>query len=166
MAEQNMSEVIAKGVAEATKIAIQYMAEIQVQQIDSQHGPRLGGPALKQHTFNGKATDKYTEWKAFMLKVQHVIPFYNVQEGEKITIIKNWLGRRGLQFIDSLTQEEKCACETFEGLCSTFMEKFHQAFNETIKLLQFRKLCRLGGENTKAWMGRLRVAASECVTDN
>ena len=48
MAEQNMSHVIAKAVAEATKIAIQTMADIQVQQIDSQHGPRLGGPALKK----------------------------------------------------------------------------------------------------------------------
>ena len=67
-----------------------------------------------------------------------------------------------LQFIDSLTQEEKQAHETFEGLCSTFAEKFHPAFNETIKLLQFRKLCRLDGENAEAWMGRLRVAASKC----
>ena len=145
MAEQNMSEVIAKVVAEATKIAIQTMAEIQVQQMDSQCGPRLGGPALKQPTFNWEATDKYTEWKAFMLKVQNIIPSYNVQ-GEKTTIIKNWLGRRGVQFIDSLTQEEKWACKTFEALCSTFMEKFHPAFNETIKLLQFRKLGRLDGE--------------------
>ena len=92
MAEQNMSEPIAKAVAEATKIAIQTMADIQVQQINSQHGPRLGGPALQQPTFNWEATDKYTEWKAFMLKVQNVIPSYNTQEGEKITIIKNWLG--------------------------------------------------------------------------
>ena len=107
MAEQNMSKVIAKVVAEATKIAIQTMAEIHVQQIDSQHGPRLGGSTLKQPTFNWEATDKYTEWKAFMLKVQNVIPSYNVQEGEIMTIIKNWLGRRDLTFIDSLTQEEK-----------------------------------------------------------
>ena len=126
MAEQNMSNVIAKVVAEATKIAIQTMADIQVQQIDSQHGPRLGSPALKQPTFNWEATDKNTKWKAFTLEVQNVIPSYKVQEGEKITIIKNRLGRRGLQFIGSLTQEEKWACETFEGLCSTFVEKFHQ----------------------------------------
>ena len=162
MAELNMSEVIAKAVAEATKIAIQPMADIQVQQISSQHRPRLGSPALKQPTFNWKATDKYTESKAFMLEVQNVIPSYNIQEGEKITIIKNWIGRRGLQFIDSLTQEEKQGCETFEGLCSTFVKKFHPAFNETVKSLQFRKLCRLDGENAEAWMGGLRVAASKC----
>ena len=123
-----MSNVIGKAVAEATKIAIQTMADIRGQQIDSQHGPRLGSPALKQPTFNWEATDKYTEWKAFTLKVQNVISSYNVQEGEKITIIKNWLGRRGLQFIDSLTQEEKWACGMFEGLCNTFVEKFHLAF--------------------------------------
>ena len=40
--------------------------------------------------------------------------------------------------------------------------KFRLQFNETIKSLQFRKLCRNDGENVEEWMGRLRVAAIEC----
>ena len=46
MAEQIMSEVITKAVAEAT------MAEMQIQRITSASAPKLGGPALKQPNFN------------------------------------------------------------------------------------------------------------------
>ena len=40
--------------------------------------------------------------------------------------------------------------------------KFRPQFNETVKSLQFRKLCRNDGENVEEWMGRLRVAEIEC----
>ena len=60
MAEQVMNEIIAKAVAEATRIAIQTMAEMQAQRIPSTTGPKLGGPTLKQPNFNWEASDKYT----------------------------------------------------------------------------------------------------------
>ena len=51
MAEQLItSEAIAKAVAEATRIVIQTMAEMQVQRSESQWGPKLGDPALKTAT--------------------------------------------------------------------------------------------------------------------
>ena len=56
-----MSEAIAKAVAEVTRVVIQTMAESQVQRVLSTTGPNLGGPALKQPTFNWEATEKYTE---------------------------------------------------------------------------------------------------------
>ena len=40
--------------------------------------------------------------------------------------------------------------------------KFRPQFNETIKLLQFRKLCRFKGESAEEWMGRVCVAVAEC----
>ena len=40
--------------------------------------------------------------------------------------------------------------------------KFRPHFNETIKSLQFRKLCRFEGKSAEEWMGRLCVAAAEC----
>ena len=49
-----------------------------------------------------------------------------------------------------------------EGLFNMLTSKFLPQFNETIKSLQFRKLCRNDGENVEEWMGRLRVAAIEC----
>ena len=95
MAEQLvMSEAIAKAVAEASRIAIQTMAEMQAQRSESQWGPKLGSPVLKQPQFNWDAADKYTEWKAFILEVRNVLSIYNTQEQEKIAIVKNWLGRK------------------------------------------------------------------------
>ena len=83
---------------------------------------------------------------------------YNAQEQDKITMVKNWLGRKGLHYLESLTH----ACNTLQGLFNTLAMKFKPQFNETIKLLQFRKLYRLEGESTEEWMGRLQIAAVEC----
>ena len=84
------------------------------------------------------------------------------KEQEKIAMVKNWLGRKGLHYIESLTEAEKQACDTFQGLINSLAKKFRPQYNETIKSLQFRQLCRHDGENAKEWMGRLRVAAAEC----
>ena len=40
--------------------------------------------------------------------------------------------------------------------------KCRPQFNETIKSLQFRKLCRFKGKSAEEWMGRLHVAVVEC----
>ena len=61
---------------------------------------------------------------------------------DKITIVKNWLGRKGLHYIESITEVQKQACGTLQGLFDTPAARFWPQFNETIKSLQFRKLCR------------------------
>ena len=40
--------------------------------------------------------------------------------------------------------------------------KFRYLFNETIKLLQYRRLSRFEGESAGEWMGRLCEAVVEC----
>ena len=154
MAEQVMIEAIAKAVAEATRIAIQTMAEMQTQRITSASGPKLGSPTLKQPNFNWGAPEKYTEWEAFIPKVRNILSTYNAQETDKIEMVKNWLGRKGLHYIESLTEGEKEACSTLEGLFDTLAAKFRPQYNETIKLLQFRKLYRFEGESIDEWMGK------------
>ena len=79
-----------------------------------------------------------------------------------MAIVKNWLGRRGLQFIESLRQVETEKCITIEGLFKTLTNKFRPQFNEIMKALQFHKLSKQCGENPEEWMGRLRLAAIEC----
>ena len=116
MADQVMSEAITKAVAEATRLAIQTMAEMQTQRTLSTTGPKLGSPALKQPNFNREAADKYTEWKAFILEVRNMLSTYTAQEQDKIAMVKNWLGRNGLHYIKSLTEGEKEACYTLQGL--------------------------------------------------
>ena len=61
--EQIMSEAIAKAVAEATRVAMQAMAEAQVEQMHNMTGPKIGSPAMKQPTFDWDAEDKYNKLK-------------------------------------------------------------------------------------------------------
>ena len=49
-----MNEAIAKAVAEATRVTIQTLSEVQSQRPEDQRGPKLGGPVLKQHNSIGK----------------------------------------------------------------------------------------------------------------
>ena len=108
MAEQiEMSKAIVKAIAEATRIAIHTMAEMQSRIAENQQGPKLDGPVLKQPQFNWEAADKYSEWKAFILEVKNVQFTYNAQEHDKITIVKNWFGRKGLHYTESITEAEK-----------------------------------------------------------
>ena len=66
-------------------------------------GPRLGGPAMKQPNFNWEAEHKCNRLKNFRLEVNTVFKSYNTTQMEQLAIIKNWLGRKGLKFIKSLT---------------------------------------------------------------
>ena len=52
IAEQLMSKAITRAVAEATRIGMQTMAETQAQRTQNAVGPKLGGPTLKQPTFD------------------------------------------------------------------------------------------------------------------
>ena len=104
MADQTvMNEAIVKAVAEATRATIQTMVESHQRQ-DVQ-GPKLGSPVLKQPQFNWKAADKYTKWKVFILEVRNILSAYNAHKQEKIAMVKHWLGRKGLHYLESLTGE-------------------------------------------------------------
>ena len=98
---------------------------------------------LKQPQFNWEVADKYSEWKAFILEVKNILSTCNVQEHDKITIVKNWLGRKGMHYIESITEVEKQVCSTLQGLFDTLSAKFWPQFNEMIKLLQFRNYADL-----------------------
>ena len=66
---------------------------------------------------------------------------------EKITSIKNWLGRNGLQFLETLIQAEQERCNTMGGLIAILHNKFKTQYHETIKSLQYCKLVRQPKEN-------------------
>ena len=105
----------------------------------SMAGLKIGGPAIKQPTFNWEAYDKYTKLKTLRLEVNNILTTYNTPQTEQVPMVKNWLGRKDLQFIESLTSTEKDKCSTLEGLFKMLTSKFRSQFNETIKLLQFCK---------------------------
>ena len=56
--EQIMNEVITKAVAEATRVAIQAMAEAHAGRTHDTSGPKIGSPTMKQLTFDWNAEDK------------------------------------------------------------------------------------------------------------
>ena len=94
MAEQIMSEAITNAVAEATRITIQTMAEMQTQRIPNAAGTKPGGPTLKQPTFDWGAPNKYMEWKAFILEMRNILLTYNTQEADKIAMVKILAGEK------------------------------------------------------------------------
>ena len=44
---------------------------------------------------------------------------YNLGQTEKVSLIKNWLGREGLQLRTTLTQDKQEACTNEKGLFDT-----------------------------------------------
>ena len=111
------------------------MAEAQVERTHDTAGPKISGPAMKQPTFDWDAEDKYSELKTFRLDVNNVLSTYNTPQTDKLALVKNWLGRKGLQYLETLTNMEKEMCNTLEGLFETLTNKFKPQYNETIKSL-------------------------------
>ena len=134
-----MSEAIVRAVAEATRIVLQTMAEAQAERMHDGSGPKLGGPTMKQPLFDWDAQDKYSELKTFRLEVNNFLSTYNTPQTDKLALVKNWLGRKGLQYLEMLTTAEKETRNMLEGLFETLCSKFKPQYNEMIKSLQFRK---------------------------
>ena len=145
-------EVIMKAVAKATRAVIQIMVELHQRQ--EVQGPKLGGPALKQPQFNWKVAEKYTESKAFVLEVMNVLSTYNACKQEKIAMVKNWLGRKGLHYLESLTEGEKQACGTLQGMIDTLAENSDPNIMRQSNPCSSKKLCRSEGKNAEKWMGK------------
>ena len=61
-------------------------------------GPNIG-TMMKQPTFDWDTEDKYNELKNFRLEVYNVFKSCDMPDIEKTALIKNWLGRKGLQII-------------------------------------------------------------------
>ena len=59
-------------------------------------GPKIGGPAMKQPTFDWDAEDRYTELKTLSLAVNNALLTYNTPQTDKLALVKQWLGRKGL----------------------------------------------------------------------
>ena len=86
--EQIMNEVIAKAVVEATRVAIQAMAEAQAKRMHDTSGLKIGGPTMKQPMFDWNAEDKYSELKTFRLEVNNVLSTYNTPQPDKLVLVK------------------------------------------------------------------------------
>ena len=62
---------------------------------------------MKQLTFDWNAQGKYSELKTFRLEVNNILSTYNTPQTDKLVLVKNSLGRKGLQYLETLTTAEK-----------------------------------------------------------
>ena len=58
------------------------------------------------------------------MEVNNIFESYKLLQTERVAIIGNWLGRKGLQFLETLTEAEQKRCNTTEGLFHTLIRKF------------------------------------------
>ena len=75
-------------------------------------------------------------------------------------MVKNRLGQKSLQLIESLTTTEKDRCSTLEGLFHILTNKFRPQFSETIKSLQFHLVIRHNRESAEEWDGKIVVGSN------
>ena len=122
--EQMMSEAITRAVVEATRVVPQTMVEGWVERTQNAAGPKLGGTTMKQPTFDWEVPDKYSQLKTCRLEVNNVLSTHNTSEAVKVAVVKTWLGRKGLLYLESLTMEEREMCNTLEGLYEMLANKF------------------------------------------
>ena len=147
--EQIMSRPVAKAVAETMRAAIQAMAKTAAEWPQGMAGPKTDGPAMKQPTFNWDSEDKYSKLKTFKHEINNILFTYNTSEVEQLAMVKNWLGKKGLPFLETLMNAEKVTCDMLEGLFYMLNSKFRPQFNETIKS------SHCSSENCVGMMGRM-----------
>ena len=110
--------------AKAMRAAIQAIAAPNAENSTRQSvEPKVGRLMMKQTTFNWDTEDTCNELKNFRSEVNNVLKSYNIPDIEKIAIIKNWLGRKGLQLLETLTQAEQDKCKTTKELFITLNSK-------------------------------------------
>ena len=70
---------------------------------------REATPMMSQPVFNLKVPNRYVKLLSFEMEAANVLQteVYDISEERKVPILKNWLGREGIQFIQTLTQTEK-----------------------------------------------------------
>ena len=108
--------------AKATRAAIQAMTVAEAERSQNA-GLKLGGSILKQLTFDWNSKDKYKKLRNFILQVKNMFQNNRMSQTKRVPIIKNLLGKQGLQLLESHTQAEQEVCNTEEGLFETFNKK-------------------------------------------
>ena len=79
---------MAKAVAELMKAVAQAMAAAKAERPQSMARPKLGGPSMRQTSFNWEADDKYSGLKNFRLEVNNILATYNTPQAEHLAIVK------------------------------------------------------------------------------
>ena len=61
--------------------------------------------------------------------MNNILSTYNTPQADKLALVKNWLGRKGLQYLETLMTAEKETCNTLEDLLETLTNKVKPQYN-------------------------------------
>ena len=80
------------------QVAIQVVTAVMMVLKEPQR-QRHGGIVLEKHVFNGNAQDRQIELFNFVIEVTNIFDTkaYELTDEKKVPVMKNWLGREGLQ---------------------------------------------------------------------
>ena len=121
---------------EATKVAVQTMTEATGPTRKSNGAATDRWTILKQPTFDWKAQNKYPELLNLEIEEKKCHDQnYNITDSEKVLVIMNWLGCKGLHFMQ--TEEDQEICKSSASLSTIFNAKFKQQYNWTILSKQY-----------------------------
>ena len=62
---------------------------------------------MKQPTFDWDTDNKCSELKTSRLEVNNILSTYNTPQTDKLAFVKNWWGRKDLQYLETLTTTGK-----------------------------------------------------------
>ena len=81
---------------------------------------RSSRPVQNLLTFNWKAYDKYKKLLNFEFEVKNILrtKSYDIQGGERVPVIMNWLGGKELHFMQSLPDNQQGICKSSACLFS------------------------------------------------
>ena len=102
--QANVTETIAQIAAEAAGMVVQSMAMPMAENNQMNVGPKKGSLLMRQPMFDWHSSDKYAELRNLRMEVNNMFQNYNIKQTERVSIIKNWLDRQGLQLLENLTQ--------------------------------------------------------------
>ena len=127
-------------------------------------GPKAGRPQLTQPTFDWLAQKKYNGLQNFEMEVRNIFvtKIYDITDSEKVPKIKNWIGREGPHFIETLTTEKQEMCKNSTDLFQILNIKFKPQHNEIILSLHYCILLSDINESAEEWMDQLRIKVNKC----
>ena len=95
--------------------------------LEEHQRPRQVGSVLSQPVFDWKAPDRYVELLNFEMEVSNMLQakVYDLNDKETVPIIKSWLSREGLQFIQTLTLCGERGMQKHSWTVQCFKRKIH-----------------------------------------
>ena len=162
--QANITEIIAQIGAWAARVMVHAMAMASAEnnQRAQSVGPKIRWSIYETTNIWLELQRQVCRGENFRMEVKNMFQNYNINQTERVQIIKSWLGREDLQQLETLSQPAQEAYNNEEYLFETLGNRFKPQYNETIKSLQFHKLVRHHNESIEEWIGRLRITATDC----